>query len=55
MPPRGRWEKAYEGARTSTVPEDLLAALEAAPKARAFLRRSTRPIATRCCGASRPP
>ena len=32
----GRWEKAYDGARTSTVPEDLLAALEAEPKAKAF-------------------
>lgn len=32
----GRWAKAYDGARTSTVPEDLLAALEAEPKAKAF-------------------
>jgi uncharacterized protein YdeI (YjbR/CyaY-like superfamily) len=32
----GRWARAYEGARTSTVPEDLLAALEAEPKAKAF-------------------
>jgi uncharacterized protein YdeI (YjbR/CyaY-like superfamily) len=32
----GRWARAYDGARTSTVPEDLLAALEAEPKAKAF-------------------
>jgi uncharacterized protein YdeI (YjbR/CyaY-like superfamily) len=32
----GRWSRAYDGARSSTVPEDLLAALEAEPKAKAF-------------------
>ena len=32
----GRWAKAYDGARTSAVPEDLLAALEAEPGAKAF-------------------
>ncbi|MPS91334.1 MAG: bacteriocin-protection protein [Comamonas sp.] len=32
----GRWERAYDGARTSTVPEDLQAALEAEPAAKAF-------------------
>lgn len=32
----GRWERAYDGARTSTVPEDLLTALEAKPRAKAF-------------------
>lgn len=32
----GRWARAYDGARTSEVPEDLSAALEAEPKARAF-------------------
>lgn len=32
----GRWARAYDGARTSTVPEDLLAALEAEPRAKAF-------------------
>ncbi len=32
----GRWARAYDGARTSTVPEDLLAALEAAPDSQAF-------------------
>lgn len=32
----GRWAQAYDGARTSVVPEDLLAALEAEPKAKAF-------------------
>jgi uncharacterized protein YdeI (YjbR/CyaY-like superfamily) len=31
-----RWAKAYDGARTSTVPEDLKAALDAEPKAKAF-------------------
>ncbi len=32
----GRWARAYDGARTSTVPEDLQAALDAEPKAKAF-------------------
>jgi uncharacterized protein YdeI (YjbR/CyaY-like superfamily) len=32
----GRWAKAYDGPRTSSVPEDLLAALQAEPKAKAF-------------------
>ena len=32
----GRWARAYDGARTSVVPEDLQAALDAAPEARAF-------------------
>lgn len=32
----GRWARAYDGARTSTVPEDLQAALEAEPAAKAF-------------------
>ena len=32
----GRWDKAYDGARTSTVPDDLRAALDASPKAKAF-------------------
>jgi uncharacterized protein YdeI (YjbR/CyaY-like superfamily) len=32
----GRWDAAYDGARTITVPEDLQAALDAAPAARAF-------------------
>jgi uncharacterized protein YdeI (YjbR/CyaY-like superfamily) len=32
----GRWAQAYDGARTSTVPEDLAAALDAEPKAKAF-------------------
>lgn len=32
----GRWEKAYDGARTSTVPEDLAAALAQNRRARAF-------------------
>jgi uncharacterized protein YdeI (YjbR/CyaY-like superfamily) len=32
----GRWDAAYEGSRTITVPEDFQAALDANPKARAF-------------------
>ncbi len=32
----GRWDKAYDGARTSTVPRDLQAALDASPRAKAF-------------------
>lgn len=32
----GRWAQAYDGARTSSVPDDLLAALETEPKAKAF-------------------
>jgi uncharacterized protein YdeI (YjbR/CyaY-like superfamily) len=32
----GRWAQAYDGARASAVPEDLLAALEAEPRAKAF-------------------
>lgn len=32
----GRWARAYDGARTAVVPEDLLAALEAEPRAKAF-------------------
>lgn len=32
----GRWARAYDGARTSVVPEDLIAALDAAPTAKAF-------------------
>lgn len=32
----GRWARAYDGARTSAVPDDLVAALQAEPKAKAF-------------------
>lgn len=32
----GRWAQAYDGARTAVVPEDLIAALDAAPVAKAF-------------------
>lgn len=32
----GRWARAYDGARTATVPEDLQAALDAEPQAKAF-------------------
>jgi len=32
----GRWDAAYEGARTATVPDDLQAALDADPRASEF-------------------
>ncbi len=32
----GRWERAYDGAKTATVPDDLAEALEGSPRARAF-------------------
>ena len=32
----GRWERAYAGAKSSTVPSDLAAALEKNPRARVF-------------------
>ncbi|MEU1216238.1 YdeI/OmpD-associated family protein [Streptomyces sp. NPDC005790] len=32
----GRWEAAYDGAKTATVPDDLTAALDADPAAAAF-------------------
>jgi len=32
----GRWDAAYDGARTAVVPSDLLTALDAEPRARAF-------------------
>ena len=32
----GRWAQAYDGAKTSSMPEDLQAALDASPKAKAF-------------------
>jgi uncharacterized protein YdeI (YjbR/CyaY-like superfamily) len=32
----GRWAQAYDGARTSTVPADLQAALDTEPRAKAF-------------------
>jgi uncharacterized protein YdeI (YjbR/CyaY-like superfamily) len=32
----GRWERAYDGARTSSVPEDLAAAFSRNDRARAF-------------------
>jgi uncharacterized protein YdeI (YjbR/CyaY-like superfamily) len=35
----GRWERAYDGARTAEVPADLQAALDAKPKARAFFEK----------------
>jgi uncharacterized protein YdeI (YjbR/CyaY-like superfamily) len=35
----GRWEAAYDSPRNAVVPEDLAAALDADPKARAFFER----------------
>ena len=32
----GRWAQAYDGARTSSMPDDLQAALDANPRAKAF-------------------
>jgi uncharacterized protein YdeI (YjbR/CyaY-like superfamily) len=32
----GRWARAYDGASTSVVPKDLMVALDASPKAKAF-------------------
>ena len=38
----GRWERAYAGSATITVPDDLAAALAAEPAARAGVRRAGR-------------
>jgi uncharacterized protein YdeI (YjbR/CyaY-like superfamily) len=35
----GRWERAYDGARTSSVPDDLATALAADARARAFFEK----------------
>lgn len=35
----GRWDAAYDGARTAVVPPDLQAALDARPEARTFFGR----------------
>ena len=35
----GRWDAAYDGARTAVVPPDLQAALDARPEARKFFAR----------------
>jgi uncharacterized protein YdeI (YjbR/CyaY-like superfamily) len=35
----GRWDTAYDGARTAVVPPDLQTALDARPEARAFFSR----------------
>src|SRR5690349_13124169 len=32
----GRWERAHDGARSSTLPADLVAAMDRNPRARAF-------------------
>ena len=38
----GRWAQAYDGARTSTVPDDLQAALDAEPEGEGVLRDDQR-------------
>lgn len=35
----GRWDRAYGGAKEMTIPDDLQAAIDAEPKARAMLER----------------
>ncbi len=35
----GRWEEAYAGQRTATVPDDLREALDASPRAREFFEQ----------------
>ena len=40
----GRWAQAYDGARTSTVPDDLVAALDANPQAKADLQNIRQPL-----------
>jgi uncharacterized protein YdeI (YjbR/CyaY-like superfamily) len=37
----GRWDRAYDGAKNATVPDDLQAALDANPKAAAFFATLT--------------
>jgi uncharacterized protein YdeI (YjbR/CyaY-like superfamily) len=38
----GRWAAAYGGMATITIPDDLLAALESSPQAKAFFERLSR-------------
>ena len=35
----GRWQRAYQGGKTMTIPADLQAAIDAEPKAKAMLAR----------------
>ncbi|MFF8648707.1 YdeI family protein [Streptomyces griseoluteus] len=54
----GRWEAAYDGVRTATVPEDLMAALTAEPAAEEFFetldRRNRYAILYRVQDAKKP-
>ena len=54
----GRWESAYAGSATMTIPEDFLKALETRPAARAFFktldRKNLYPIYYRLHTAKRP-
>ena len=51
----GRWERAYAGSATITVPDDLAAALAAEPAAQRSSRRWTAPTATPSSGGCTPP
>jgi uncharacterized protein YdeI (YjbR/CyaY-like superfamily) len=37
----GRWDRAYDGAKNMTIPDDLQAAIDAEPKAREMLAKLT--------------
>lgn len=54
----GRWDNAYEGSATMTIPQDFLDALEAMPAAKAFFqtldRKNLFPIYYRLHTAKRP-
>lgn len=54
----GRWDKAYAGSATMTIPKDFLDALEAIPKAKAFFltldRKNLYPIYYRLHTAKKP-
>ncbi|WP_040639352.1 YdeI/OmpD-associated family protein [Microvirga lotononidis] len=54
----GRWDKAYAGSATMTIPQDFLDALEARPKAKAFFltldRKNLYPIYYRLHTAKKP-
>ena len=53
----GRWDNAYEGSATMTIPQDFLDALEAEPAAKAFFatldRKNLFPIYYRLHSAKR--
>jgi len=51
----GRWDAAYDSARTMTVPDDFQAALDQSAPAAAFLPHSTVPIDMPFCGGFKRP